>query len=66
MTELGSLARLASPANPSLAGVTLVVTHIKPALDGSDPTSTIAAQVNARNSIGLKVVIPRQGETLWF
>lgn len=66
MSELGVLARSASPENPSLSGVTLVVTHIKPALDGSDPVATIASQVKTRNTLGLKVVIPRQGETLWF
>lgn len=68
VAELGRLAALVDAAAPerALGDVTVVVTHIKPALDGSDTRGRIAAELAARNRLGLRLIVPRQGQRLAF
>ncbi len=69
--ELGELARRVGPAAPerALDGVTVVVTHVKPALEcGAHATARdrIAAELAGHPAYGARIVVPGQGERLEF
>jgi len=69
LKELHHLARLADPAQPeqALRGLTVVVTHIKLSLErGSMPQEQIAQQLQALNDLGVRFVIPEQGQRIEF
>lgn len=64
MREMHALARAVDIDRPerALAGLTLFVTHVKPALArGEDPVARIARELEARNDLGLRLVFPEQG-----
>lgn len=67
MRELGRLAQLVHPQHPqeALRGLTIVVTHIKPELT-QDPTpqARIAQQLQARNTLGVRLIIASQGSRI--
>lgn len=66
MKELTALANEVDPANPerALKGLKVVVTHIKPALEGPSPREQIRAQLTERNSLGVTFIFPEQGQRL--
>jgi len=69
MRELRRLAGLVDAAGPAraLRRLTLVVTHIKPALDsGTSTRERIARQVAELNDLGMPVVVARQGQRIEF
>ena len=69
MEELGHLAQVVNPQHPraALQGLTVVVTHIKPALtQGPSPQERIVQQLQARNALGVRIMIPSQGSRLEF
>ena len=69
MREMGDLAALVDPAHPetALKGLTLVVTHIKPTYKAGPPMRrTIMQQLLAHNTLGLQLVLPKQGRRLTF
>ena len=69
MEELGRLAQVVHPQDPhaALQGLTVVVTHIKPALtQGPSPQERIVQQLQARNTLGVRFIIPSQGSRLEF
>jgi len=64
MHEMRAFARAVDADRPerALAGLTLFVTHVKPALArGEDPVARIAHELHARNDLGLRLVFPEQG-----
>lgn len=66
LRELNELA-IASGGNESLRGLPVVVDHIKPSLDPArDPRALIGTQLEAGNRLGVRFVIPGQGERLAF
>jgi 3',5'-cyclic-nucleotide phosphodiesterase len=69
MEELGHLAQIVDPQHPHMAlhGLTIVVTHIKPALtQGPSPQERIAQQLQARNALGVRFIVPSQGGRIEF
>jgi len=67
--ELGRLAQMVQPQRPhtALHGLTLVVTHIKPALTpGLSPQERIAQQLHAHNDLGVRFIIASQGSRIEF
>jgi 3',5'-cyclic-nucleotide phosphodiesterase len=69
MEELGHLAQLVQPQHPhtALHGLTIVVTHIKPALTpGPSLQERITQQLQARNALGVRFIVPSQGSRLEF
>jgi 3',5'-cyclic-nucleotide phosphodiesterase len=69
MAELEHLAQLVDPQHPqaALQGLTIVVTHIKPALtSGLSPQEQITQQLQARNTLGVRFIVPSQGSRLEF
>ena len=69
MAELGHLAQLVNPQHPhaALQELTVVVTHIKPVLTpGPSPQEHITQQLQARNTLGIRFIIPSQGSRLEF
>ena len=69
MAELRNLADAVSPRDPdrALRSLTVIVTHIKPALDGGPgPRRSIAEQIRAQNDLGVRVLIPAQGDRIEF
>lgn len=69
MEELGHLAQLVDPQHPhaALHGLTIVVTHIKPALtQGPSPQERITQQLQARNTLGVRFIVPSQGSRIEF
>jgi 3',5'-cyclic-nucleotide phosphodiesterase len=50
----------------SLKGLPLIVSHIKPSASGPDPRDLIVRQLNAANDLGLKLIIPQQGQHWTF
>ncbi len=69
MRELRRLSELVEPAAPTraLRRLTVVVTHVKPALEaGSAPRERIARQLTDRNDLGVPLVMARQGERIEF
>jgi 3',5'-cyclic-nucleotide phosphodiesterase len=69
MREVRRLAELVDPAGPTraLRRLTLVVTHIKPALDSGPGTrERIARQVGDLNDLGMPLVVARQGQRIEF
>lgn len=64
LRELHALAAAAGGPR-ALAGVTVVVDHIKPSLAaGRDPRALIAAQLAAGNDLGVRFVLPEQGQVV--
>ena len=69
MRELRRLAALAEPTSPTraLRGLTLVVTHVKPALDrGANMRDLVAGQLAGLNDLGLTLVVARPGQRIEF
>mgnify|MGYP001460003564 CR=1 FL=1 len=69
LKELRHLAQLADPAQPeqALQGLTVVVTHIKLSLErGTMPQEQIAQQLQALNDLGVRFIIPEQGQRIEF
>ena len=69
LSELHELAALVDPSQPSAAlkGLTVVVSHIKPTLKAGAPIAErIMQQVQARNDLGVRFVLPEQGKRLEF
>ena len=69
MRELRRLAELVEPAGPTraLRRLTLVVTHIKPALDpGTSTRERITRQVTDLNDLAMPLVVARQGQRIEF
>ena len=69
LKELHVLAELVNPAQPAtaLTGLTVFVTHIKPVLEREQaPADKIAKDLEQANDLGVKFVIPEQGERLEF
>lgn len=69
MQELRRLAALVDPHHPSgaLRGLTVVVSHIKPALERAQAArDRIRQQVDALNDLGLHFVFPEQGDRITF
>lgn len=68
MKELHLLAAQVNPANPrqALKGLKVVVTHIKPSLEGPAPKDVIRKQLTQRNNLGVKFIYPEQGQRLEF
>jgi 3',5'-cyclic-nucleotide phosphodiesterase len=68
--SLHELATITNPKDPkqSLKDLTIVVTHIKPdaSLDGMKIVKEMKSQINALNDLGVKFVIPEQGNILEF
>ena len=67
MTELRRLAARVDAAAPATAlrGLTVVVTHVKPAVDAGPPTpERVAGQLAALNDLNVTLVMARQGARL--
>jgi 3',5'-cyclic-nucleotide phosphodiesterase len=67
--ELQALAQLVNPQQPAtaLAGLTVFVTHIKPVLKrDQSPVDKIAKELEQQNNLGVKFIIPEQGERIEF
>jgi 3',5'-cyclic-nucleotide phosphodiesterase len=65
--ELRALATRVDPQTPTraLRDLTVVVTHVKPALEGSlAPRDRIAAELASLNDLGLRLVLARQGQRI--
>lgn len=63
--ELRQLADRVAPGRPAgaLRDLTVVVTHVKPALErDADPRGRIARELAERNDLGVRFVLARQGE----
>lgn len=65
LTELRAL-EAAAGGKGSLKGLPLIVSHIKPSLKSDDPGKVIAQQLAAGNDLGLRIVIPQQGQRWTF
>ncbi|MHC1480815.1 MBL fold metallo-hydrolase [Frateuria aurantia] len=66
LTELHRLAAAVGGRQP-LAGLTVVIGHIKPSLRaGHDPRQLIERQLRQGNDLGVRFVLPRQGQRLWL
>jgi len=50
----------------SLKGLPLIIAHIKPSTTGPDPRELIARELEAANDLGVRLIIPRQGERWTF
>ena len=69
MEELHQLARLVDPEHPTqaLRDLPVIVTHIKPATKrGPGPRQQIARELQARNTLGVRFVLARQGQRIEF
>jgi len=69
MAELGHLAQIVQPQHPhaALHGLTIVVTHIKPALtQGLSPQERITQQLQAHNALGVRFIVASQGSRIEF
>lgn len=71
LTELHQLAMKVDAADPAnaLRGLTVIVTHVKPSLDSlanadNDTREVILAQLTDGNDLGVKFVLPAQGELI--
>jgi 3',5'-cyclic-nucleotide phosphodiesterase len=65
MHALHQLADMVDPNSPetALAGLSVVVTHIKPHLDtGEQAREVVKRQLDERNDLGLRLLFPEQGE----
>ncbi|MGI4760843.1 MAG: MBL fold metallo-hydrolase [Janthinobacterium lividum] len=61
LRELGALGQLAGPA--ALRGLPVVITHLKPS-PGNE--AVIKEELTAGNALGLRLIIPEQGQALTF
>lgn len=69
MAELHTLAQLVDASNPreALAGLPVVVTHIKPVLQRIEPPrNVIARQLEQLNDLGVDFIFPAQGMRIDF
>ena len=67
MRELHAFAEIVDAQRPAsaLTGITILVTHIKPSLvRAQDPVRRIASELEARNDLGLRFVLPAQGQRI--
>lgn len=66
LRELRVLAAKAGGAD-ALQNLPVAIGHIKPSLSASrDPRALIAAQLKARNTLGVRFLFPQQGDSLSF
>ena len=66
LRELGRLQQMAGGAG-SLRGLPVAIVHVKPSLEaGRHPRALIAAQLQAGNRLGVRFMLPRQGDLLRF
>ena len=64
MHAFQQLAEMVDPRGPetALAGLTVVITHIKPQLDAGEETrDVVRRQLHERNDLGLRLVFAEQG-----
>ena len=69
LRELDRLAQLVHPQQPqeALHGLSIVVTHIKPELtQGPPPQERITQQLQAGNTLGMRLIIASQGSRIEF
>jgi 3',5'-cyclic-nucleotide phosphodiesterase len=64
LAELHALEKLAGEG--SLKGMPIVVSHIKYALSDTQPQARIMAELEAGNDLGVRFVLPEQGQRLRF
>lgn len=65
MSELRALENLAGKGK--LSDLPVVISHIKYSLkSGSTPLEIIEGQLNAQNDVGVKFIIPQQGDSIFF
>jgi 3',5'-cyclic-nucleotide phosphodiesterase len=64
-SELKKL-EIAAGGKGSLRGLPLIAGHIKPSTSTIDPRDLIARQLKASNDLGLKIIIPSQGQRWTF
>ena len=50
----------------ALKGLPILVSHIKPTLSGPDPRVTIMRELNAGNDLGVRFILPDQGQRWSF
>jgi 3',5'-cyclic-nucleotide phosphodiesterase len=56
-----------SAAGEGLRGLTVIITHVKPSSEpGEEPRERIREQLDALNDLGLRIVIPEQGDRVDF
>ena len=67
--ELHRLADRVGADSPGadLRGLTVIITHVKPSSEpGADPRERIREQLDALNDLGLRIVVPEQGDRIDF
>ena len=66
LLELQELAKQVDSQNPqqALQNLPVVVTHIKQGLATQNNAATIAQQLNSENNLGIRFIIPKQGQEL--
>ena len=67
MEELCALAQQVDSDRPetALRGLSVVVTHIKPSFkQGEDPAALIDEQLKQLNDLGVKFILPQQGQRI--
>lgn len=66
--ELSKLAAMVNEASPdkALTGLNVIVTHMKPALTRQNPVETIKKELAAKNTLGVTIIIPQQGKTIFL
>jgi 3',5'-cyclic-nucleotide phosphodiesterase len=66
--ELEQLAHLVDPDHPTeaLRGFPVVVTSIKPSYEKESTREQIGRQLNDNNRLGVRFILPEQGQTLYF
>ena len=66
--ELSQLSLMVNPQHPAIAlqGLQIVVTHIKVGLEDRDIPRLIATQLNEKNNLGVKFIIPQPLQLMIF
>ena len=66
--ELRQLSLMVNPQHPDVAlqGLSIVVTHIKVGLEDRDIPRLIAGQLNEKNNLGVKFIIPQPLQLMIF
>ncbi len=66
--ELNQLSHIVNPQHPVMAlqGLQIVVTHIKVGLEDRDIPGLIATQLNEKNNLGVKFIIPKPLQLMIF
>ena len=63
-----NLSHIVNPQHPAMAlhGLQIVVTHIKVGLEDRDIPGLIATQLNEKNNLGVKFIIPKPLQLMIF